>query len=96
MLPAVPSPSMAARSTARSSANVESALADLETAMKGDDKGQIRSQDSRAWRKPGQALYAAAAAASQPVAIEGAGQQQNPGEDVVDAEFTEVKEDEKK
>ncbi len=74
--------------------NVEAALADLETAMKGDDKAQIEAK-TKNLEEAGQSLYAAVAAAGQ----EGAGGQasdQNAGEDVVDAEFTEVKEDEKK
>jgi molecular chaperone DnaK len=74
--------------------NVEAALADLETAMKGDDKAQIEAK-TKNLEEAGQSLYAAVAAAGQ----EGGGGQasgQNAGEDVVDAEFTEVKEDEKK
>jgi len=43
---------------------VESALADLETAMKGDDKGQIEAK-TKNLEEAGQSLYAAAAAASQ-------------------------------
>jgi molecular chaperone DnaK len=74
--------------------NVEAALADLETAMKGDDKAQIEAK-TKNLEEAGQSLYAAVAAAGQ----EGGGDQasgQSAGEDVVDAEFTEVKEDEKK
>ncbi len=74
--------------------NVEAALADLETAMKGDDKAQIEAK-TKNLEEAGQSLYAAVATAGQ----EGGGGQasgQNAGEDVVDAEFTEVKEDEKK
>ncbi len=75
---------------------VESALADLETAMKGDDKAQIEAR-TKALETASQALYAAASAAGQPGAEVGAG---NAGgqaaDDVVDAEFTEVKDDDKK
>ncbi|WP_411831826.1 molecular chaperone DnaK [Pseudoxanthomonas mexicana] len=75
---------------------VESALADLETAMKGDDKAQIEAR-TKALETASQALYAAASAAGQPGAEAGAG---NAGgqaaDDVVDAEFTEVKDDDKK
>lgn len=74
--------------------NVEAALADLETAMKGDDKAQIEAK-TKNLEEAGQSLYAAVATAGQ----EGGGGQasgQSAGEDVVDAEFTEVKEDEKK
>ena len=73
---------------------VESALADLETAMKGDDKGQIEAR-TKSLEEAGQSLYAAAAAASQP-GDAGAEPQSGTAEDVVDAEFTEVKDEEKK
>ncbi|WP_298575421.1 molecular chaperone DnaK [uncultured Luteimonas sp.] len=72
---------------------VESAIADVETAMKGDDKGQIESR-TKALEEAAQALFAAVSAAQQP-GDGGAGAQ--PGsDDVVDAEFTEVKDEEKK
>ncbi len=76
---------------------VEGAVAELETAMKGDDKGQIEAK-SKALEEAGQSLYAAAAAASQSGADAGAadGQAAGGSDDVVDAEFTEVKDDEKK
>ena len=73
--------------------NVESALADLETAMKGDDKGQIEAK-TKNLEEVAQSLYAAVAAAGQ--AGEGGDAGQPAAEDVVDAEFTEVKDDEKK
>lgn len=73
----------------------EAALADLETAMKGDDKGQIEAK-SKALEEAGQSLYAAAAAAQQPGAEGDAGTASSKNDDVVDAEFTEVKDDEKK
>ena len=71
----------------------EAAIADVETAMKGDDKGQIEAK-SKALEEAGQALFAAAAAATQGGAegAAGEGAQASP-EDVVDAEFTEVKDD---
>ena len=69
---------------------VESAIADVETAMKGDDKGQIESR-TKVLEEAAQALFAAASAAQQP-GDAGAGPQ--PGsDDVVDAEFTEVKDE---
>jgi molecular chaperone DnaK len=74
--------------------NIEAALADLETAMKGDDKGQIEAK-TKSLEEAGQSLYAAVAAAGQ-AGEGGEPSTQNAGEDVVDAEFTEVKEDEKK
>ena len=71
----------------------EGAIAELETAMKGDDKGQIEAK-SKALDEAGQALFAAAAAAQQPAADAGA-QGAPRGDDVVDAEFTEVKDEDK-
>ena len=75
---------------------VESAIAELEVAMKGDEKGQIEAK-SRAVEEAGQALFAAAAAAAQGGAqAADAGQPGGGnagGEDVVDAEFTEVKDE---
>jgi molecular chaperone DnaK len=76
---------------------VEGAIAEVETAMKGDDKGQIEAK-TKALEEAGQALFAAAAAAQQPAGDAGAadaGASQG-NDDVVDAEFTEVKDDEKK
>jgi chaperone protein DnaK len=74
---------------------VESAIAELETAIKGEDKAQIEAK-TRALEEAGQSLYAAAAAAAQGGADAGAGQASGqPQDDVVDAEFTEVKDDKK-
>ncbi|MCD9046702.1 molecular chaperone DnaK [Luteimonas sp. MHLX1A] len=75
---------------------VEAAIAEVETAMKGDDKAQIEAK-TRALEETAQALFAAVAAAQQggdagPQA--GGGAPSN--DDVVDAEFTEVKDDERK
>lgn len=70
----------------------ETAIADLETAIKSDDKAQIEAK-SKALEEAAQSLFAAAAAAAQQGAGEGAAASGN--DDVVDAEFTEVK-DEKK
>ncbi len=72
----------------------EAALAELETAMKGDDKAQIEAK-SKALEEAAQSLYAAAAAGQQPGAESDAGPSAK-SDDVVDAEFTEVKDDEKK
>ena len=78
---------------------VESAIAEVETAMKGDDKGQIESK-TKALEEAAQSLFAAAAAAGQAGDAGAAGPEGQGGgaqaEDVVDAEFTEVKDDEKK
>ncbi|WAC64125.1 molecular chaperone DnaK [Pseudoxanthomonas sp. SL93] len=73
---------------------VEAAIADLDTAMKGDDKAQIEAK-AKALEEAAQSLYAAAAASEQPGAAD-AGQGNAAADDVVDAEFTEVKDDEKK
>ena len=75
--------------------SVESALADLETAMKGEDKGQIETR-TKSLEEAGQALYAAAAAAATQAGDAGEAPGSNAGEDVVDAEFTEVKEEDEK
>lgn len=75
----------------------EGAIAELETAMKSDDKGQIEAK-SKALEEASQALFAAAAAAGEQGAADAAGdgQQAPKADDVVDAEFTEVKDDEEK
>ncbi|MGN6225780.1 molecular chaperone DnaK [Pseudoxanthomonas sp.] len=74
---------------------VEGAIAELETAMKSDDKAQIEAK-SKTLEEAAQSLYAAAAAGQQPGADDGAGAgAQSGGDDVVDAEFTEVKDDKK-
>ncbi|AXK71824.1 molecular chaperone DnaK [Lysobacter sp. TY2-98] len=76
----------------------ETAIADLETAMKGDDKGQIEAK-SRALEEAAQSLLAVAQAGAGGGDDGAAGA--NPGggsrnDDVVDAEFTEVKGDDAK
>ncbi|AKC77773.1 molecular chaperone DnaK [Xanthomonas arboricola] len=76
---------------------VEAALSDLETAMKSDDKAQIEAR-SKTLEEAGQSLYAAAAAVEQggnADAASGNAQASKAADDVVDAEFTEVKDDKK-
>jgi molecular chaperone DnaK len=78
---------------------VEESLSELEKVMKGDDKDAIESRITKL-EEAGQSLYAAASAGQQPGAEAGGGEQASAqggaqNEDVVDAEFTEVK-DEKK
>ncbi|MEF9419852.1 molecular chaperone DnaK [Xanthomonas citri] len=76
---------------------VEAALSDLETAIKSDDKAQIEAR-SKTLEEAGQSLYAAAAAAEQggnADAASGNAQASKAADDVVDAEFTEVKDDKK-
>jgi molecular chaperone DnaK len=75
----------------------EEALSELEKVMKGDDKDAIESRITKL-EEAAQSLHAAAAAGSQPGAEPSAQAQSGgsaSGDDVVDAEFTEVK-DEKK
>jgi molecular chaperone DnaK len=73
-------------------AKIEAALSDLETAMKGDDKAQIEAK-TKALEAVAQPL---AAAASGGGASGDAGPQASAAQDdVVDAEFTEVKDDTK-
>ena len=72
--------------------NIEAALADLETAMKGDDKAQIESKTS-ALQAAAQLLYAAASQTEQAGGSEAPNADSAKSEDVVDAEFTEVKDD---
>jgi molecular chaperone DnaK len=69
---------------------IESAISDLDAAMKGDDQAQIEAK-TRALEEAAQSLSAAAAAGQGAPQDAGA----PPQDDVVDAEFTEVK-DEKK
>ena len=77
-------------------AGIETALSELETAMKGDDKAQIEAK-TQSLQQAAQSLYAAAAG-GQEGAPEGGAEPgpQEKAEDVVDAEFTEVKDDDKK
>lgn len=73
----------------------ETAIADVETAMKGDDKGQIEAK-SRQLETVAQELFQATQAAGAGAA---GGAPQDAGsasDDVVDAEFTEVKDDDQK
>ncbi|MBX9403016.1 molecular chaperone DnaK [Lysobacter sp. BMK333-48F3] len=72
----------------------ESAIAELETAMKGDDKAQIEAK-SRALEEAAQSLFAAAGAGHADAPAGDAGASSAKSDDVVDAEFTEVKDDKK-
>jgi len=72
---------------------VEAAIADVESAMKGDDKGQIEAK-TKALEEASQSLFAAAASAG--ASADSGAAPAGGGDDVVDAEFTEVKDDEKK
>jgi len=73
----------------------EGAIAELETAMRGDDKGQIEAK-SKALEEAAQSLFAAASAGQPGGPDAGAGPSGGAkSDDVVDAEFTEVKDDKK-
>jgi len=74
----------------------EGAIAELETAMRGDDKGQIEAK-SKALEEAAQSLFAAASAGQPGGPDAGAGPSGGgaKSDDVVDAEFTEVKDDKK-
>ncbi|SJZ64079.1 molecular chaperone DnaK [Novilysobacter spongiicola] len=76
--------------------NAESAIGELETAMKGDDKSQIEAK-SKALEEVVQTLMGAVQG-QQPGADAAAGEASanKAADDVVDAEFTEVKDDDKK
>ena len=70
----------------------EGAIAELESAIKGDDKTQIEAK-AKALEEAGQAVFAAVSAAGQQAPDGGDAGAQPASEDVVDAEFTEVKDD---
>jgi molecular chaperone DnaK len=74
---------------------VETALAELETAMKGDDKAAIEGRMHQL-QQAAQPLQAAASSAGEQPGAEAGEQAHAHAEDVVDAEFTEVKDDDKK
>jgi molecular chaperone DnaK len=74
---------------------VEGGIAEVETAMKGDDKGQIEAK-SKALEEALQPLMAAANAGQQGPGDVGPGPSASAkSDDVVDAEFTEVKDENK-
>jgi len=88
-------------------AAIETALAELKTALEGEDKEAIEAKTNalaQASMKLGEAMYAAgqaeagqnADAGPGPGAASGAGASQAKKDDVVDADFTEVKKDDKK
>ncbi|GAB3093513.1 molecular chaperone DnaK [Lysobacter terrae] len=73
----------------------EGAIAELETAMRGDDKAQIEAK-SKALEEAAQSLFAAASAGQPGPDMGAAGAAGGTSQDdVVDAEFTEVKDDKK-
>ncbi|WNO62197.1 molecular chaperone DnaK [Rheinheimera sp. MMS21-TC3] len=74
---------------------IESAIADLEAVLKDGDKEAI-DEKSQALMQASQKLMEAAQAKAQAEQGAGASQQADSNDDVVDAEFEEVKEDDKK
>ncbi|WP_018983898.1 molecular chaperone DnaK [Salinimonas chungwhensis] len=80
-------------------APIEQAISDLETALKGEDKEEIEAKTQALVEASGKLMEAAQAQGGQPGAEAGAEQTQQEGktdDDVVDAEFEEVKDDDKK
>ncbi len=79
-------------------AKIEAAARELEEAIKGDDKARIEAKTealSKVAQKLGERMYAdAQAAGAGPSAAPGDGGKK-PDENVVDAEFTEVKDGKK-
>ncbi|WP_300616975.1 Hsp70 family protein, partial [Dokdonella sp.] len=73
---------------------IEEALADLEKVMKGEDKAQIEARTT-ALEQAAQPLFAAASQAPSGDAPHDAAGGSAQHDDVVDAEFTEVKDDKK-
>ncbi|HWT14455.1 MAG TPA: molecular chaperone DnaK [Patescibacteria group bacterium] len=73
---------------------IEEATKDLESVMKGDDKAKIEAKIA-ALEAAAQSLAAAAQGGAQPGPDAAAGAQAQKNDDVVDAEFTEVKDDNK-
>jgi molecular chaperone DnaK len=83
--------------TAADKSAIESALADLKSAIEGDSADAIREKTAalaQASMKLGEAMYAASQAAGGAPGAEGEGTPNN--EDVVDADFEEVDDDKKK
>ncbi|MCE8022279.1 molecular chaperone DnaK [Halomonas sp. MCCC 1A11036] len=78
---------------------IESAASELEEALKGDDKDDIQAKLDKLTEASGnlaQKMYAAQAEAAQQAGGEGQEAGAKPEEDVVDAEYEEVNDDQKK
>ena len=79
--------------------DVESAISAVKTAIEGEDVEAIRSATNaltQAAMKIGEAVYTAKGGAAGMDGAEGAGEAKQDGDDVVDADFEEVKDDKKK
>ncbi len=80
-------------------APIEAALSDLETAVKGEDKAEIEAKTQALVEASGKLMEAAQANAGQAGSAEPGAQDEagaKADDDVVDAEFEEVKDDDKK
>jgi len=78
---------------------VEAAIADLKSAMEGEDAEAIKAKTNtlaQAAMKIGEALYKQQAAAGGDPDAAAGGASGDAGDDVVDADFTEVKDDDKR
>jgi len=85
--------------SAEDKAPIEEALSALETAVKGDDKADIEAKTQELIQASSKLMEAAQAQQAAAGGAEGAEQQASSGkadDDVVDAEFEEVKDDDKK
>ena len=84
---------------AEDKSNIEAAMAALKTALEGTDKGEISAKTealAEASSKLAEKAYAANAEGAEPVDANAAGEPSaNANDDVVDAEFEEVKDDKK-
>ncbi len=83
---------------AEEKSTIEAAIADLEEAIKGDNKDQIEAKTktlSEASSKMAERLYAKEGAEAGAAADTGAEAGKASDDDVVDAEFEEVKDDKK-
>ena len=77
-------------------AAIESAIAELKTALEGDDKAEIEAKSqalAQASMKLGEAMYAAAQAEAEEAAEADAESDEEADDDVVDADFEEVPDD---
>ena len=86
------------KATDEEKANIESATAELEEALKGDDKEAIEAKTAaltEAISGVAQKMYAEAAQQAEAEQAAGGAEEAKPGDDAVDAEFEEVKDDKK-
>lgn len=86
------------KATDEEKANIESATAELEEVLKGDDKDAIEAKTAaltEAISGVAQKMYAEAAQQAEAEQAAGGAEEAKPGDDAVDAEFEEVKDDKK-